>query len=317
MGWALLIVLLTLLAGRIWCGWICPLGTLLEWTRFRKAAKTARHVPQKLRIAKYFLLAAILAMAVLGSLSLMVFEPLGLITRVFTVALIPGLNYAVTSIEGALYETSALRPLVDSLESLLRGAVLPARQPVFTSPLPVVLLFAGIIALNRLADRFWCRYLCPLGALLGWLAKFSLFRPSISSNCSGCGRCSLACRPGAIEVRQTTAPTGQTAEITVLATECTMCLDCLASCSNDGMSLVPSLKPTVAQEFDLSRRGFLQALAAGVAGMLVLRVDAGLRVKKSSLTAHRACWTRLNFSQNACAAPSASTSARRPRSSPR
>lgn len=125
MGWALLTVLLTLLAGRIWCGWICPLGTLLEWTRFRKAARTARHIPQNLRTVKYVLLAAILAMAFFGSLSLLVLEPLGLITRVFTVAVIPGLNYAVTSFEGALYEIRALRPLIDVLESFLRGQCSP------------------------------------------------------------------------------------------------------------------------------------------------------------------------------------------------
>ncbi len=346
MEWALVTVGVTLAIGRVWCGWICPLGTLLEWTRFRGASRRSRRLSQKLRIVKYFLLAIILAMALFAGLSLLIFEPVSIITRFMTAAAVPAITYAVTAAESMLYGIPFLRPLVDGLESLLRGVVLPARQPAFVSPLPIALLFGALLALNFLADRFWCRYLCPLGALLGWLAKFSLFRPSVGSSCTGCSRCALACRPGAIQVTRHTpsktipaaeiktnrtlttalpttidaaasspdlnlsslsargniplavspdlpsvnpaaegSPVGITAvpsrprpDIDILQTECTMCLDCLAACPNTGIQIQPIFKPVPAQEYDLGRRNFLQALGAGAAAVLLLRVDDRLRV---------------------------------------
>src|SRR5512147_3010762 len=259
LAWALVIVALTIVVGRVWCGWICPTGTLLEWISFRQARANGRKISPRLRLVKYVALVIILAAALFGNSSLLIFEPLALLTRAMTEVVIPGLNYAINASEELLYSLGFLRPLVDGLESVLRGIVLPVKQPAFNSPLSVALLFFGIIALNLLADRFWCRYLCPLGALLGWLAKISIFRPSIGSACNGCTRCAIACKPGAIQ----TAPKGDAArsaaDITLVPSECTVCLDCLASCAKEGMSIQPVIKPTVAQqssarEFNLSRR---------------------------------------------------------------
>ncbi len=49
------------------------------------------------------------------------------------------------------------------------------------------LLFLAVVLLNVLADRFWCRYLCPLGALLGLLAKVQVLRPLVGDGCTDCG----------------------------------------------------------------------------------------------------------------------------------
>src|SRR5512147_1641092 len=223
LAWALIIVALTILVGRAWCGWICPTGTLLEWISFRQARLNARKISPRLRLVKYALLVIVLAAALFGNASLLIFEPLALLTRAMTEALIPGLNYAINASEGALYSLGFLRPLVDGLESMLRGTVLPVKQPAFNSPFPVAVLFLGIIALNLLADRFWCRYLCPLGALLGWLSRFSILRPHIRQTCTGCTRCALTCRPGAIKVLPATPEAAR--EVEILPSECTMCLD--------------------------------------------------------------------------------------------
>ena len=57
-----------------------------------------------------------------------------------------------------------------------------------------------MVLLNAFADRFWCRYLCPLGALLGLVAKVQVLRPVMSDGCGACGACATACRMDAIEV---------------------------------------------------------------------------------------------------------------------
>ncbi len=281
LGWALVTVGLTILVGRVWCGWICPLGTLLEWVTFKKARLRARTISPHWRRVKYFLLVIILVGALFGNLTLLIFEPLALFTRAMTTVVIPALNYAANTTESTLYSLAFLRPAISWLEGVIRGPVLPVVQPVFSSSLLVAGLFFGILALNLLADRFWCRYLCPLGGLLGWLSKISILRPLIGQACTGCSRCALVCKPGAIKTIPATA--GSSREVEIMPAECTVCLDCLANCARDSLGMGAVLKPAPVQEFDLSRRQFLQSIVVGVAGILVLRSGLRLRVRDSRL----------------------------------
>jgi ferredoxin len=68
-----------------------------------------------------------------------------------------------------------------------------------------------------------------------------------------------------------------------MPSECTVCLDCLVNCSKGSLGIGPVLKPAPAQEFDLSRRQFLQAIAAGAAGVVLMNTGLRLRVKNSRL----------------------------------
>jgi len=281
LGWALIIIGLTVLIGRVWCGWICPTGTLLEWVTFRKARQRAKAVSPRWRTVKYVLLVIILVAAIFGNLTLLIFEPLALFTRAMTTVIIPALNYGVNATEGALYSLSFMRPGIDWLESLIRGPILPVVQPAFSSSLLIAALFFGILALNMLADRFWCRYLCPLGGLLGLLSKISILRPIIGQTCTGCTRCALMCRPAAIKTIPATAESFR--EVEIMPAECTVCLDCLINCNKDGLGIGPVLKPAPAQEFDLSRRQFLQSIVAGAAGVVLLKTDLRLRTTNSRL----------------------------------
>ena len=281
LGWALVVVGLTVLVGRVWCGWICPFGTLLEWVSFKKARQRARAISPRWRTVKYVLLVVILVGALFGNLSLLVFEPLALFTRAMTAVVIPALNYAVSTSESTLYSLAFLRPAISWLETVLRGPVLPVVQPVFGSSYLIAGLFFGLLALNLLADRFWCRYLCPLGGLLGWLSRFSLLRPLIGQTCTACTRCALLCKPGAIKTVPATP--GSSREVEIMPAECTVCLDCLVECKKDSLAFGPVLKPAPAQEFDLSRRQFLQTAALGAAGIVLLNTNVRLRTKNSRL----------------------------------
>ena len=269
LGLALLTILLTIVLGRVWCGWLCPFGTLLEWARFRSAHKRAARLPVKLRTVKYFLLAVILVLALLGNLTLAFLDPLAIFTRSMTTTIIPVLNYSITSLERLLYAVPFLRPVVDWIEGWMRGPVLPVLQPVFSSSVLTGLFFTAILALNTLADRFWCRYLCPLGALLGWLSKISLLRPLVGKVCNHCTRCSLVCRVGAVDA--------SAEAVTILPEDCTVCLDCLAECKKEDIAYRPVLHPAPKTQYDLTRSEALQAFGVGLASLLLLRSDLRLR----------------------------------------
>jgi len=266
---ALLTVALTLLVGRVWCGWICPTGTLLEWINFRRAHKKGTAPSQKLRTIKYFLLLVILVAALFGSLTLLVFDPLALLTRFMTTAVLPTLNEAVTQVEAALYPVQILQPALDWIENTVRGVILPVKPPAFAQNVWIAALFVAILALNGLADRFWCRYLCPLGAFLGLLSKISLLRPVVGQACNHCTRCAIVCRPGAIQANKEV--------VDIQPSECTVCLDCLASCKKNDMHFRPVLHPALAHEYDVSRREALGALGMGLAGVLLLHTDLRAR----------------------------------------
>jgi polyferredoxin/formate hydrogenlyase subunit 6/NADH:ubiquinone oxidoreductase subunit I len=278
LGLALITILVTLVVGRAWCGWICPLGTLLEWVSFKRARDilvkgvrtedsgvkgvTILRAYERLRKFKYYLLFIVLMMAVLGSLALLSLDPLAIFTRTMTTSILPALFYGINSLEKALYQVGFMTPVVDWFEGLVRGNILPSEQPLFNQNLGIATLFFGILALNLLAHRFWCRYLCPLGALLGILSKVSVFRPVIGDACNHCSRCAQVCRPGAIQAKF--------GEMRVQPSECTLCLDCLASCRLGEMHLHPQVKPVPKEDFDLSRREALGALASGTAAVLLL-----------------------------------------------
>jgi polyferredoxin len=147
-----------------------------------------------------------------------------------------------------------LNPVLDDFEGLVRGAILPVEQPAFAQNIAIAGLFFGLVALNLLAHRFWCRYLCPLGALLGILARFSLFRPVIGSGCTECKLCARSCKVGAIETKAD--------DFHIVAQECTVCLDCLAAGCKRMISASVSIKP--AQERPMTfRREALIALGSG------------------------------------------------------
>jgi len=287
---ALATVAATIVLGRVWCGWVCPLGTVLEYTPFKGARRRARRLPPRLRDGKYVLLIVIVAMAALGSMTLMVLDPLSLLTRTMTTSIIPGFDFAVTKLETGMLHIGFLQPVVNLIEAHLRGNVLPVIQPLYTQAVFLALLFLGVIALNALADRFWCRYLCPLGGLLGLLSKIAVLRPVVRDACTRCNRCAAACKLAAIE------PAGAPARAaghgsaalatppTVIGSECTMCLDCLVACPTaTSMSYGLDLRPGPWASYDPGRKQFVTALAGGVGAVVLLGTGVWHRQRDSRL----------------------------------
>ena len=273
---SLIVLALSLLLGRVWCGWLCPLGTVLDWAPGHRARPKEGDLPLVWRRVKYFLLLLILLMAALGSASLLFLDPITLTYRTATSAAWPAMNVLVMGSERALYNIPWLRGLVDAFERGLRGSFLPTYQPVYGLGLLAALSFLGIVALNAIRDRFWCRYLCPLGALLGLASKFAWLRRTVGSTCVDCQRCARACPTGTIDTDH-----GFESD----PAECIMCLECLPACARAGQQFVwrapwrrTGSRLPVWRPYDPGRRQFIASAAVAVAavGLLGSERTAGL-----------------------------------------
>jgi len=257
-----LILLLTLAVGRAWCGWLCPLGTILDLVRFQRARGDRPRLPSRWRGVKYLILFVILFAALLANQTALILDPIAILTRSLTTVLMPGLNLAVTLIERALYPFPFFRGLLDGIEGLLRGAILPYRQAFFQANVLIALLFGGILGLNWFAERFWCRYLCPLGGLLALISKVSWLRRIVGPSCNRCRYCARECTMGTADpARDFTSDPG----------ECILCLSCLAACPQQAISFQGRWGLGEWREYDPSRRRVLAALGLSIAGVTLLR----------------------------------------------
>ena len=124
-------------------------------------------------------------------------------------------------------------------------------------------VFLVAVFLNLRIPRFYCRFVCPLGALLGVLGRFALWRMGKTRNeCTNCQLCDADCE-GACQ------PSGQ-----IRISECVLCMNCRSSCDHGLVSYrtVPSASGETTSP-DISRRGFVVALISGVAFIPALRLS--------------------------------------------
>ncbi len=255
---ALAVVVLTLLLGRVWCGWLCPLGTLLDWIPLRAWRRNEVQVPDSWRGVKYGLLLTTLIAAIFTNLTLLIFDPLTILFRTLSTAVWPAIDQIVTAAETALYRVPFLQPAVSGFDQLVRPVVLPIEPAFYRYTLLYAGVFLGVIALNLIAPRFWCRYLCPLGALLGLLSKVGLVRREANQRCTQCDACARACPTGTIQRER-----GYASD----PSECTMCLECLAACPADAIDFPARVPAPEWNAYDPDRRHLLTALGASVAGI--------------------------------------------------
>lgn len=253
----LAVVVLTLLVGRAWCSWICPLGILQDCAAVKPKdtsdrAARLRHRYRSAYHLKYGVLIAFLVMAALGVTQTGILDPIALLLRSVVATILPLVNQAGVRL--------------DPGTRLTWGGVL------------IGLILVVILVLPRFVPRAFCRVLCPLGALLGILARFAIFRIwRDEQKCTHCGACQRVCQ-GACDPHTK-----------LRVSECTLCFNCMAVCPEGaiGFSALPwrasATAPATARARessaspDLTRRRALAAGGAGVAAYALLGTSVSSR----------------------------------------
>jgi MauM/NapG family ferredoxin protein len=239
----LVVLIGTVLLGRIFCSHICPLGTLQDLAAPLMRRKSVRAQPDDAwRRVKYLVLAA-LAVAALWGVNLTLFAaPLALASRLVVLVLLPGLQFLLMPL--------ALLPGVDTL--LPERAFQPLR---YSTLLFHVLFFSALFGALAAAPRFWCRYLCPTGAVLALVGRFPLLPRRVGEACTRCGSCQTRCPMGAIEDSRPDH---------TVAGECITCTTCSRICPEQAVSFALQGKgPLPAQPAMPTRRQAGMALAGG------------------------------------------------------
>ena len=273
--WSLLILLPTLFLGRFFCGWICPMGTLQHFVgnmpseakRGKQRIDSNRY--KRWQTVKYVVLIAGLVAAFFGSMAIGWLDPFSLLVRSVGLAILPGFNFAVRAVLTPLEHShvGAIKVTGETLHSILQATVLDFRQTHFAQGLVLGILFVVILAASLRITRLWCRSICPLGALLGAVSRWSVLGlHKDPAACDKCNRCLLHCQGG-------DDPIGG---VPWRKSECLMCMNCVGSCPHGSLQFkLFRNEPEVATP-DIGRRRTITGLAAGAAVVPLMRANTGL-----------------------------------------
>ena len=247
--WMIGILAFCVLVPRAFCGYFCPLGTLIDafdWLigRHFKRWHLVENGPKYGWVhIKYYLLAGVLLTSLCG-----------ILTSGF-VAAIPVLT------RGLLFTGGRAQ-----LGWVKGEAHVPPIDWTFYSS---IALFAVVFLLSLMGRRFWCRYVCPSGAMLSVFNFFRVGERKVESSCINCNKCVEICPFDAIHE-----------DFSTRTNDCTYCQTCGGECPVDAIKFVTrwnnvDLKvlgtPEVANR-PLSRRGFLSAGVLGAAAVGLTRV---------------------------------------------
>ena len=268
---ALAVLLLTTVVGRAFCGWICPLGALnqlaghLVVRRPGKERAVRRYGPA--HRLKFGVLAGLLVASALGLQWVGLLDPISLTIRSLSLAVGPAVELGAREGFDGLYDTGLdpVRWVSEPVYRLAKRTVLSFEQPAFRQAPLIGLLFVAILGLNLVRPRMWCRYVCPLGALLGAVSRFGSLRLRMNQGeCDSCGLCTVRCPSG--------AEPEKVAEGQWRPAECYVCGNCTATCEK-GLGFVFGRPMTGdVAGVDAGRRNVLVGAAAGLVVAPLTRV---------------------------------------------
>lgn len=239
----------TLIIGRFFCGWICPLGTIIDIC----GAKAKNRETGIFRNIKYFILGIIVIFAFIGIQIVWVFDPLVITARFFSLNFIPSFTLALDkSLIFLIKSFNFYAPLYDFYR-MLKLSILGTKIFYFPHSLITLSFFVAICGSVFITKRFWCRAICPLGAVYSLAAKFSLLSRRVDK-CTNCMKCKVDCRMSAINK-----------DMSYKKGECILCMDCVYDCPIHATRFSwPTAKAdeAISDKSAISRKNFLFLIAS-------------------------------------------------------
>ena len=216
----------TLLLGRAFCNWMCPYGTLHQFVGWIFNIRNNKQNLDKNRYKavyelKYYNLVILLALAAFGSLQIGLLDPICLLTRTVAIAFAPAADMSSTTMMAFLAD----RGIEGQGLSFLSSAPGAPHQRIFAGAWFVGVMIMGLVGMNLVIPRFFCRVLCPLGAFLGVLSRFALWRIDRDvTKCTDCDLCLKGCEGAA------------SPQAALRKSECFVCFNCIDDCPEDALS---------------------------------------------------------------------------------
>ncbi|SMO60480.1 Polyferredoxin [Saccharicrinis carchari] len=256
----IIVILLTVLLGRIYCSAICPLGILQDMFTHIARKRSKKRLFLKFKKpyphVRYSLLALALISFLAGtSLLVNLLDPYSNAGRIFTYNIKPGVVWINNGIAGLLQGQK-----IYTLH-LIELASTPWAITLYT-----VLFFVGIAYLSYKRGRLFCNLICPVGTLLGIISKKAMFKVQISSDkCTKCCNCVSVCKSECIDLK--------THQIDY--SRCVACYDCLPVCNDDAIryALAQSnnnkTEPPTSEK-KLNRRGAIATMLTITASSTIL-----------------------------------------------
>ena len=264
-GVVVVLVLLTLLLGRIYCSVICPLGVFQDIvSRFNRKKNRFAYSPA-MRWVRYGVLGVFIIAFIAGVGSFVaLLEPYSAYGRIVSNLFVPIYQWGNNLL--AYFAERADSYAFYSVDVWMKGI------GTFTVAL---ITFIVIVFLAWRGGRTYCNTICPVGTILGFLSKYSLFKVRIDEEkCNGCGLCARNCKASCINSK------GHKIDYS----RCVACYNCIEKCNKKALqySLPKSKKQKEgkSQEADISRRNMLAVAGALLATSAVkaqsAKMDGGL-----------------------------------------
>lgn len=239
----IVLTVLTLLMGRIYCSVICPMGVFQDvMSRISRlfAKKKKKFTYSRPKTLLRWIVLAVTVLAFVFGISFVVglLDPYSAYGRMITSIFKPAYMLCNNLLESIFsrqenYTFYKVDIAIRSILSLVIGSA--------------TFLLIGFLAWRN--GRTWCNTMCPVGTVLGFLSRFSVFKIRIDLNkCTSCGICATKCKASCINV----------STHAVDYSRCVNCFDCLEDCRQEAISFMPSIAIT-RQGVDASKRRFMTA----------------------------------------------------------
>lgn len=261
-----ILLVLSLVFGRVYCSFICPMGVyqdVVAWVSKKFTKKKKYTFSKALTVLRWTVFAATVIAFIFGFNFLVgLLDPYGaysrIVTHIFRPAYLAGnnlLEYIFSGFDNYTFYKVGIYSL-GVLSTLIALATL-----------------VGIGLLAWRNGRTYCNTICPVGTLLGFISRYSLFRLQFDDDkCNSCGLCTMKCKASCINSK----------DKEIDYSRCVTCFNCIEACNRSAMKYAPyKLKKTVTnasknEPVDESKRRFLSAtVVTAVAATSLMAQKAG------------------------------------------
>ncbi|MFZ2322929.1 MAG: 4Fe-4S binding protein [Ignavibacteriaceae bacterium] len=272
----IIVLILSLLFGRVYCSSICPLGTLQDISSYvsQKIKKRKKFIYSKEKTwLRYSILALVVIPILFGNLFLVnLLDPYSNFGRILAQIINP-LIIAINNLAAF------------TLEKLDVYTLYPIEiKTLYLSLTVFPLIFLSIVLyLSYTKGRLYCNTICPVGTLLGLVSKFTIFKLKIDkASCEGCGVCARVCKSGCID--KTTK--------NIDFSRCVACYDCMIVCPSDSINYQISNITINNDKADESRRDFISRTSLFIVGLtssalaqikIIPQKESKVKIKKNSV----------------------------------